>query len=370
MKNTKLSALFVLFLGLVPLQAMNNGQDEAREERPPVVAAAAQRVKTLSVSVATPWKKASSEVFLLNARTFAILKSTDVADVEKKSALFAEAAQATALNIEKINFTRGDKKTFLSFLPHCEKVDRLILIDVTLKQLPKLPFPDRLTCLALNTVRLKRIEGIADYRNIQHLSLCLVRLLGSLQSDPTAWASIQGLSNLRSLRADRSCRFSIANVMQNNRYLGKFDHSGLIDSEALSDLPSSLRQLTLRNAHLDDKTLALLPTNRLEELVLENNTFTSLEPLRNAPVRVLWLTYNRQLDPAFAQVIDTMPNLELLSLMGCDLEDAHIEPLFELACKLKQFNLVDNKRLSEPMRERLYLAFGDKVIFEDIHRFK
>ena len=375
MKHIKLSALFVLLLGLVPLQAMNNGQDEAREERPPVVAAAAQpkakpAAKPLGVSVATAWQKASSEVFMLDARTLAILKSKDVADVEKKRALFAKAAQATALHIEGIKFTRGDKKTFLSFLPYCKKVDRLILIDVTLKQLPKLPFQDRLMCLALNTVRLETIEGIADYRNIQHLSLCLVRLLGSSHPDPTAWAPVQGLSNLRSLRADRSCRFSIANVMQNNPHLERFDHNGLIDSEALSDLPSSLRQLVLRNAHLDDKTLALLPTEQLEELVLENNTFTSLEPLRNAPVRVLLLEANKQLDPTLAHVIGTMPNLELLNLAECDLEDAHIEPLLALADKLKSFNLLGNKRISDPMCEKLYVSFGDKLLFEGIYRFK
>ncbi|MGB0919042.1 MAG: hypothetical protein ACPGUZ_00770 [Holosporaceae bacterium] len=367
MKHIKLSALFVLFLGLAPLQAMHNGQDEAREEGSSVVAAAAQPVKTLSVSAATPWQKASSEVFILDAKTLAILKSKDVATVEKKRDLLAKAAQATALNIEGIKFQPGDKKTLLYFLPHCKKVDRLILLNVRLKQLPKLPFQDRLTCLALNTVWLETIEGIADYHNIQHLSLCLVRLLGSSQPDPTAWAPVEELRNLRSLRADRSCRFSVSKVMQNNQHLEKFDHNGVMSTDALSALPSSLRQLALRNAHLDDKTLALLPTEQLEKLLLENNTFTSLEPLRNAPVRVLRLEANKQLDQTLAQVIYTMPNLESLNLAGCDLEDAHTKPLFALADKLKSFNLLENKRLSEPMREKLCLSFGDKVSFEGVY---
>ena len=304
MKNTKLSALFVLFLGLVPLQAMNNGQDEAREEGPSVVAAAAQSKakpadNPLAVSVATPWQQASSEVCVLTARAFATLKSTDAKDVEKKSALFAKAAQATGLEITQIMFLPGDKETLLSFLLHCKKVDDLSLYGVRMDQLPKLPIPGQLTHLILESVWLQTTEGIADYQNIQHLSLRGLPLIqhavrGVPKGEPRVWTSTQRLSNLRSLRCDDYYRSIVSNIIQNNPHLERFDYKGGIDIEALSALPSSLRQLKLEKAHLDDKALALLPTDQLEALVLENNTFTSLEPLRNAPVRVLWLTYNHQ----------------------------------------------------------------------------
>ena len=194
MKNTKLSALFVLFLGLAPLQAMNNGQDEAREEGPSVVAAAAQSKakpadNPLAVSVATPWQQASSEVCVLTARAFATLKSTDAKDVEKQSALLAKAAQATALEIEQITFVPDDKATFLSFLPYFKKVDSLFLLGVRINQLPKLPFPEKLTRLSLDGVWLETSEGIADYQNVEHLSLRAVRLFGVSQEEPAAWAS-------------------------------------------------------------------------------------------------------------------------------------------------------------------------------------
>lgn len=222
------------------------------------------------------------------------------------------------------------------------------------------------------------IDNLHMYPNVHTLKLngFWFKESPTLPSVAARFEPLASLNNLRTFHCSASWALELDDpqsaqvqifirMIQNNSDLEDFYYSGCLAPnllDALTVVP--LRKLTLRNARLDDVGLARLPIQWLDSLNLFDNALVSLEPLTASPVRVLNLSSNTQLDDAFAHVVCTMPRLQELSLMSCDLTDDQIEPLLALAEKLTFLKLADNRQLSAARRAQLQETFGDALSFE------
>ena len=367
------TALLFLILCAVPLWAtgpLNScTQDSADNNTEPLAAAAPL------VAIAAP-HKVVAKPFVLDPQTLQTLQSGD--DIDKQ-VILAKAAQAVSLHIKNCVLPEDTEGLLSSFA----KVRELVMHNMGMgyispKRLPQMPCQEKLETLVLFGMCFESIGNLHMYPNVYTL-----KLNGFwFKDDPTlpvVAARFEPLALLNSLRTfhcsvphtialddPQSAQVQIfIRVIENNSNLEDFYYSGCLAPnllDALTVVP--LRKLTLRNARLDDEGLARLPMQWLDSLNLFHNALVSLEPLAASPVRVLNLSFNKQLDDRFALVVCTMPNLQKLSLMSCDLTDDQIEPLLALAEKLTFLNLADNRQLSAEMRAQLQETFGDALSFE------
>ena len=367
------TALLFFILCAVPLWATGPSssctQDSADNNTEPLAAAAPP------VAIAAP-HKVVAEPFVLDKKILQTLQSGD--DIDKQ-VLLAKAAQAVSLHIDSCVLPENTEALLSPFTKVRELVMRNMGMGyISPQRLPQMPCAEKLETLVLCGMCFEGIGNLHMYPNVHTL-----KLNGFwFKEDPTLpgvvarFEPLALLNNLRTFHCYTRCALELDDpqlaqvqifirVIQNNNDLEDFYYSGCLAPnllDALTVVP--LRKLTLKNARLDDEGLARLPIQWLDSLNLFNNALVSLEPLTESPVRVLNLSCNRQLDDRFAHVVCTMPHLQKLSLMSCDLTDDQIEPLFELAEKLTFLNLADNRQLSAARRAQLQEAFGDALSFD------
>lgn len=367
------TALLFLILCAVPLWATGPSgsytQDSSENHTEPLAAAAPP------VAMAAP-HKVVAEPFVLDKETLQTLQSGD--DIDKQ-VLLAKAAQAVSLHIDSCVLPENTEGLLSSFAKVRELVMRNMGMGyISPKRLPQLPCGEKLETLIFHGMCFESIGNLHMYPNVHTLKLNGIWFKEgpTLPGVVSRFEPLASLNNLRTFHCDVPHTIELDDpqseqvqifirMIQNNSDLEDFYYSGCLVPALLDALtPVPLRKLTLKNSRLDGAGLARLPIQWLDSLNLFNNALVSLEPLAESPVRVLNLSFNTTLGDAFSHVVCTMPNLEELSLVRCDLTDDQVEPLLALAEKLTFLNLADNRQLSAAMRAQLQEAFGNALSFD------
>ena len=214
---------------------------------------------------------------------------------------------------------------------------------------------------------------MTNFRNLEALQLTNVAFQQSPQQ-PNFKAYCQPftlLHQLKTFRCINTLRLDgeepehtgiLTRILQNNHKLERVQLKGRITDEflaLLADLP--LRRLTLNNSHINDAKLTLLPCRTLDRLDLYANQLVTIEALRGSNARELNLVNNTTIGASMADVICSMPKLEVLCLDSCNLQDQHVKPLLGLAEQLTSLKLHHNPNISDDMRQRLRESLSDKV---------
>ena len=313
-------------------------------------------------------RKVRPEAFVFDYDTVMALKFTNLARLAEKKRLLEDAERAVSLRIK----TRLPEETKVLLAPF-KNVRDLFIGDTSSKQLPLLPNPQNLRCLEIFNATFDDVENVTNCLNLETLLLTCVSFQQRPQQ-PNFKAYCQPftlLHQLKTFRCINTLRVDgeepehtgiLTRILQNNHKLERVQLKGRITDDLLAllaDLP--LRRLTLGSSHINDARLALLPCRTLDTLNLYANQLVTIEALRGSNVRELNLGNNPTLDASMADVICSMPKLEVLCLDNCNLQDQQVAPLLGLAEQLTSLQLHHNPDVSDDMRQRLREAFSDKV---------